>query len=198
MGQRSQIYVKVTDGEKTGVVARYFQWNYGERMVSRARATIEYLKDYIDRYGVDFLFSYDSNLQKLTRIIETNFDMRDVAITSDILEECKEYGFDDIFESQDNNDGQLYIDVTPEGIKYAFVHGDYSVPLDGDEYMDSDYYIDEEGSWMDKFRESDYYDEKDLEYTIDNIKYLWNNATIMTSEDVKAFHDFDYTPFITK
>lgn len=35
MGQRSQIYVRYN--EKL-LFARYFQWNYGTRMISRARS----------------------------------------------------------------------------------------------------------------------------------------------------------------
>lgn len=58
MGQRSQIYIRynvnyvygsATDHPKTqnfkGLIARYFQWNYGERMISRARYIIEEIKD---------------------------------------------------------------------------------------------------------------------------------------------------------
>lgn len=38
MGQRSQIFVRYqeTDGTRK-LVARYYGWNYGERMISRAR-----------------------------------------------------------------------------------------------------------------------------------------------------------------
>ena len=41
MGQRSQIYVRYTNekGEHF-LTARYFGWNYGERMISRARHTL--------------------------------------------------------------------------------------------------------------------------------------------------------------
>ena len=46
MGQRSQIFVRYqeTDGTRK-LVARYYGWNYGERMISRARHTIEWLKE---------------------------------------------------------------------------------------------------------------------------------------------------------
>jgi len=42
MGQRSQIYVRYN---KKLVVTNYYQWNYGERMIRRARYGIEYIKD---------------------------------------------------------------------------------------------------------------------------------------------------------
>lgn len=48
MGQRSQIYVRAS-GQL--IVANYYQWNYAERMISRARYGIEYIdsvKDYSD------------------------------------------------------------------------------------------------------------------------------------------------------
>lgn len=47
MGQRSQIYIHFNVGDNEGMVARYFQWNYGERMISRARSIMEFLdRDY--------------------------------------------------------------------------------------------------------------------------------------------------------
>ena len=48
MGQRSQIYIRYNGDIK---VANYYQWNYGERMISRARAIIEILNDEYLEYG---------------------------------------------------------------------------------------------------------------------------------------------------
>ena len=45
MGMRSQIYVKYNDRL---IIANYYGWNYGERMISRARYGMEYLKYYVD------------------------------------------------------------------------------------------------------------------------------------------------------
>ena len=46
MGQRSQIYVRLKDKEGNKyLIAKYFQWNYGERMISRAKYGIEYCKN---------------------------------------------------------------------------------------------------------------------------------------------------------
>ena len=58
MGERSQIYIRynvnymigsLTENPEAhnykGLIARYFQWNYGERMVIRARYVIESIKD---------------------------------------------------------------------------------------------------------------------------------------------------------
>ena len=45
MGQRSQIYIRIKDEDgNTTLFAKYFQWNFGERMISRARYGIEYIK----------------------------------------------------------------------------------------------------------------------------------------------------------
>ena len=200
MGQRSQIYVRIKSDEQIGVSARYFQWNYGERMVSRARGTIEHIIDYLHgNFSGDEIDAYlrYGGFRKLPRFIETNFDMKDIAISSDILEECNEYGEDDIF-AQDNNDGQLYIDVSEDGIKYAFVGSDFSTPLDGNAYMNWNCYIEEEGvtSWMDMFDRSKFHEIEEIKYTLDNIEYIRNHATLMTEDEVAEFQDFDYTPFI--
>ena len=38
MGQRSQIFVRYNKEEgKKHIIARYYQWNFAERMISRAR-----------------------------------------------------------------------------------------------------------------------------------------------------------------
>ena len=77
MGQRSQIYVRYTnDKGEHFLTARYFNWNYGERMISRARHTLEWIKDNVDY--ADYNFIYHS--EKLARIIDVNFDMHDVMI----------------------------------------------------------------------------------------------------------------------
>lgn len=34
MGQRSQIYIRYENGEKKGLIANYYSWNYGEKMIS--------------------------------------------------------------------------------------------------------------------------------------------------------------------
>ena len=49
MGQRSQIYVRYEKEDNINVArkilaARYYQWNYGECMISRARYSMEWLK----------------------------------------------------------------------------------------------------------------------------------------------------------
>lgn len=130
MGQRSQIFIryeyKENENIKKGFVARYFQWNYGERMISRLRHTAEWLKENV-RYLPKFRSEED-----LVRILETNFDIGDIVHTSDIVDEVIEYDLngkayspifnDDLFFGNDNNDGILLMDVDVEGnIKYALL-----------------------------------------------------------------------------
>lgn len=59
MGQRSQIYVRAS-GQL--IVANYYQWNYAERMISRARYGIEYI-DSVKDYS-DWIFLRDVNVEQ--------------------------------------------------------------------------------------------------------------------------------------
>ena len=188
MGQRSQIYVRYTnDKGEHFLTARYFGWNYGERMVSRARHTMEWILDNF-RYGQHYL-STDNT--KLVRIIDTNFDMHDVVISSDIIEEYFEYFSDEsfsdnVFKFQDNNDGKLFIDVHPNGvIKYAFIDSSCNLdkPKGGLGYM----------SWNHKnWRQSEYINDEQKEKCEANCKYLRDNFKLMTTKELKDFVSCDY------
>ena len=50
MGQRSQIYIRIwdKDNDTPKLYAKYYGWNFGERMISRARHGIEYIKSYME------------------------------------------------------------------------------------------------------------------------------------------------------
>ena len=48
MGQRSQIYVRYNKDGINHLIARYYQWNYGERMISRCKHSIEWIKSILD------------------------------------------------------------------------------------------------------------------------------------------------------
>lgn len=88
-------------------------------MISCARYSMEWLKA-----NHEYLAYYP---EKIPRILDTNFDMIDCVISSDIIKEYKddiEYYSehepemvnkltlnDYVFNSQDNNDGKLFIDV---------------------------------------------------------------------------------------
>ena len=196
MGQRSQIYVRYNTKEGTkSLIARYFQWNYGTRMVSRARGIIEWCKANAAYFDIN-------GIERLIRIIETNFDYRDVCISSNIADEYKQYAFEGetfsqfVFEGQDNNDGQLYIDLninwekrnTPSKrikVKYAFVPYTEDVPMDAEEYMQWD--EKDEAPWR-----NNKYIQGEVKYTERNIRYINKHAKLMTQDEIIEFRSYDY------
>ena len=204
MGQRSQIYIRYnvnyvsgaatknpTTHNYKGLIARYFGWNYGERMVSRARYIIEEIQNEFMKYK--WFFGDAEKLEKLKRICEVNFDMKDIVFSSDIIKEVME-DFDGDMEylfDQDNNDGQLFIDVTDDGIKYCFMEfyneGD---PMDAEQYMKWNCEHETHPDWHIPY---EYMDKETINYTEENIKEINEMATLMTTEEIKAFVEDDYS-----
>lgn len=174
MGQRSQCYVRYNTKENDEqLVARYFQWNYGTRMVSRARHTMEWLQEH--KEYLDF------EVNKIHRIMEVNFDMCDVVLSVDILKEYEEYGegmsFGEyVFEGQDNNDGQLYIDVTDDDIKYCLTYPSEWQPLTAKEYMEHEEW------YSGELKDADL-----KECHEENLKWITDNAKIMTKQELDEF-----------
>lgn len=187
MGQRSQIYIRYNVGNQKGLIARYFSWNYGERMISRARSIIEYIRNTFtgERY-----WASKECLLKLARICEVNFDMKDVSLSTDIIAEVRCYGdrtSAEIFNA-DNNDGQLLIDVSDSGIKYAFIDGpSNSTAMDGNAYMLWDRRGDD---WSEP---DEYLDQEAIDYTRANIKAISEMAELMTEDEVLDFLNDDYS-----
>ena len=164
MGQRSQIFVRYEENGQKKMIARYYQWNYGERMISRARYGIEWLKD---MYKYTFEFE-----RKLYRILDTNFDMIDCVISSDIIKEFIDGDWENdgytlnnfMFYQQDNNDGKLFIDVLSDGtIKYAFLDYNNKKIMSGTEYMKWN----RGKNWKNP---TEYFDQEDVDICIKNIK----------------------------
>lgn len=183
MGQRSQIYIRY---DEKLIVANYYQWNYGERMISRARAAIEWMKEYLDE-GHFFVFENTTYTKKLSRICDINFDMRDVAISCDIVQEWKEQFSDEpfnsiVFNQQDNNDGQLFIDISKDGkIKYCLAKNpDYDTIMDCNAYLEWDL----SAEWK---KPNEYRDQEAIDTCINNIEYIRSNAELMTAEELAAF-----------
>lgn len=189
MGMRSQIYIRYNINGKKGMIARHYYWNYEERMISRARGVIEALKS-------DYWYFGEENIKKLCRICDVNFDMRDIMLSVDIIDEVAEFYDGDcknIF-NQDNNDGQLLIDVTESGIKYCFIpHYDNIVVLDGRHYL----IWDTRHSYPHyRWTEEDppkMMDEDTILYTLDNVAYIDGNVTLMTKEEAEEFVNADYS-----
>lgn len=192
MGQRSQIYIRFNDNGRKRLIARYFNWNYGERMISRARYIMEWLM------GHQEYLILESQGNKLIKIMEVNFDMIDCVDSSDIIQEYinaqwKTNNILDfkgiVFEEQDNNDGQLYIDVTDDGIKYAFIDPyeiDHEI-MDAEKYMVWDY------NESNKSYKELKLDQDILASVENNSKWLKFHAELMTEKELGEFLEYDYS-----
>lgn len=196
MGERSQIFVRYTDSEsgKCYLTARYYDWNFGERMISRCRHTLEWLKDYMDN---ELVFHIGLGAEKLTRILDTNFDMRDVVISSDIVKEYQSdsdwkeiYGLtlnDYIFWHHHNNNGRLLIDIKDCILKYAFLDKTCSTDniMTAAQYMKWNMGV----SWA--LKDSDL--SRDArKVCLDNLLAIKKLAVFMSKEEVEDFLNYDY------
>lgn len=149
MGERSDFFVRVRAKEKTSdkfykhqvFFGLYYQWCYGERMISRLRSAIDFVQSEISgRHG-----SYAINKEQMDRFkkyLGINFDMKDFLNTTDLIPDTVDdiiNGFDtaksDIFDQAENH-GFIYLDITLDDpdqkfgdnkakIKYAFVDSEY-------------------------------------------------------------------------
>lgn len=120
--------------------------------------------------------------------------MRDYQISCDIITEYHEQfpdeNFNDfVFKMQDNNDGKLFIDVcgnNGEIVKYAFLDNKANSHhiMDGEGYMRWD----ETEAW----REKSYLSEEDIQICEDNIKFISQQAELMTTEEIEEFISYNY------
>ena len=212
MGQRSQIYVRFTFPETNGkyLVARYFQWNYGERMVSRVRHTIEWIACQLDStaYKKELIKTAEFE-RKLVHIMETNFDYEDVVLSSDILSEYEEYREDEpfadcVFYGQDNNNGQAFIDVIlkdngKETERFGRTMKDYDVIIkygfakntDGEEPLSPYGYLttDMGEHWKERL------DSEEEALTEKNVKAL-NKYPLLTKDELEEFREYDYLQYM--
>ena len=175
MGQRSQIYVVYKNRAGDNIInATYFQWNYGERMISRARYTMEWIKGQISDFGSLWYTGH-----KLRYIESVNFDYKDVVIGTDLVEEWKEFkdknntSLKDYIFHADNNDGCLIIDARNErNLKYAFTTDDiFNSPVMGPEaYLKWD-------NTPTKIRK--------LKSNKANVRWITHNAKLMKKKELK-------------
>ena len=186
MGQRSQIYVRYTDeNNKHYLIANYYQWNYGERMVSRARHSIEWIQS-----NLKYTWYFTSEKTKLQRILDVNFDMKDIVISQNIIKEFYEYIKsnpkedatlnDYVFYWQDNNDGKLFVDIKGNEIKYCFLNQE----CDTTKIMSASKYM----NWnVPGWRVSQYIDDKQKEFCKNNLKEIPKLAKLMTKKEIEDF-----------
>lgn len=185
MGQRSQIYLRY-NGKL--IFANYYQWNYGERMISRARYGIEWVKEMVDN-GWDFVFRDKSKIEQMRRVFDVNFDMHDVAISCDIVQEWKEQFSDEdfneiVFDEQDNNDGQLFVDIKDGEIYYCFRDMYKNTIMDAHCYMNWD---------AEGWEEREYLSQEDKNTCRENMKAIEEMATLMTMDQLDDFIHGDYS-----
>ena len=187
MGQRSQIYVRYNKDDKVYLIARYYQWNYGERMISRGKHSIEWIKSILN---YDWYLTTET--EKLKRILDVNFDMQDIVMGSDIVKEWDEWDYKDettfnnfVFLEQDNNDGKLFIDIKNGIVKYAFLDSDCHTEhiMNAEQYMNWDC----EG-WI----VNEYIDDEQKLICFNNIKEIAKFAQLMTQEELEDFINCDY------
>ena len=190
MGQRSQIYIRIRTKDKTYLYAKYYQWNYAERMISRARYGIEYIKHYIDEFS-NYMFEDNQIREQINRMFDVNFDMKDVAISVDLIKEHEKYGEESNFnefviKNVDNNDGKLFVDVNAtdnkcKKVKYCLTDYELNI-LTPKAYMDWDW-----ENWL----TDEYLSKEAREKCLNNIEYL-ETIEQMTEEELKDFVDYDY------
>ena len=197
MGQRSQIYVRYNG---TLILANYYSWNYSERMISRARYGMEFIKAYLDG-EYSWVFKDNSYILKLSRIFDTNFDMKDV-VSSNLFNEYIEDGWSNycdlptfVFYQQDNNNGKLFIDIQAEigkddktgkdflksyNIKYALT--DYKIEkiMSATQYMNYDCGKD----WKEP---TEYLSQEAIDICKENINEINKISTIMSKEELQNF-----------
>lgn len=146
MGERSDIFVRIRAKERTTdknykyetFFGLYFQWCYGERMISRLRSAINFAENQIEGWRGETAVS-EERVSKFKRYLAINFDMQDIVEPSDLISDAIKdlmQGWDtakaDIFD-QAQNHGYIYLDITLDDpqerfgenkakIKYAFVN----------------------------------------------------------------------------
>lgn len=192
MSQRSQIFVRFyNETQKREILGRYYGWNLQERMISRARHSIEWLL----AYRTDSILTPNMIRTKLVRILDTNFDKKDVCISSDTVKEyvsLKMQGegtsLNEHLFYHDNNDGKLLIDINHDNVKYAFISSDNEYLGDGDSYMKWDCQCHEKGWDV----PTEWFTYEDVGICKNNIRYLKDNAILLSPEEVDNFLETDY------
>lgn len=149
MGERSNIFVRIRAKKRTSdkkyqmatFFGLYYQWCYGERLISRLRSAIEFVNSDISGWHGEHAVSKETT-DKFKRYLAINFDMKDILDPVDLIPDAvndvmRGYANEkaDIFDQAENH-GFIYLDITlddPEKkfgennakIKYAFVDNEY-------------------------------------------------------------------------
>lgn len=200
MGERSQIYVR---HEGKLILARYYPWNHSDGMISRARYGIEHIKCDVDN-GYTFCFVEDYYINRYIRIFDTDFDRKDVTISTDIFKEFEDWQKEDpaldfgqfCFIEQDNNDGKLLIDIVGKTIKYAFLDDttDLTHIMTARQYMDWNTANWEFPDWENYLDDLSIRNGQPVNWVSlceDNIKEIESMAQLMTEQEVIEYLNTD-------
>ncbi len=190
MGHRSQIYLR-HNGKL--VFASFFHWNCGERMISRARWGMEYLRNLMADKICGFFVNHDT--EQIRRVFDVDFDSHDVQVSYDILKDRRER-FPDaplnsfVFNEQSNN-GQLFLDIRRDTIYYSFRFVELTPDLklknsvlDAEEYMNR--------VLGRNWRNSGYICSEDVATCDANIRAIAEMAMLMSDEQLEEYLAGDY------
>ena len=149
MGERSSIFVRIRSKKRSSdknyqmetFFGLYYQWCYGERMISRLRSAIDFVDSNISGWHGEYVVSKETT-DTFKRYLAVNFDMQDILDPVDLVpylvnDVMRGYATEkaDIFDQAENH-GFIYIDITLDDpdkkfgennakIKYAFVDNEY-------------------------------------------------------------------------
>ena len=149
MAERSNIFVRIRAKNRTSdknykmetFFGLYYDWCYGERMISRLRSAIKFADSDISGWYGEYVVGKELT-GKFKRYLAVNFDMQDIVDTVDLIDDLRNKVMrgnatenTDIFDQLEDH-GFIYIDITlddPDNkfgenkakIKYAFVYNEY-------------------------------------------------------------------------
>lgn len=180
MGMRSEIYVAWRNDDKRILVARYHQWCFSERMLSRAVGILGFLQKAVEW---PHLLKDKDFKRQVEMACDINFDYRDIVLSRDLTHPDFKGDKYNIFTEQDCNDGKLFMLIADDNrtIKYCFTDYTAEEPLDAEQYLKWDL----DGEDLDeKAKERSNY--------LENIETLRKEAVLMTKEELQAFMEADY------
>lgn len=174
MAMCSQIYVMV-DGEL--VIANFYDWNYGQFMVSRARYGIEYLAKNIDNPWMYRRDRLDLGYETSRRYWDVDFDTKCIDQSMDMLTKDRNM-FD-----WDTDDGRLFVMVNSKEkeIKYCFTDNCNKL-MNVDQYLNWDLDVQHWRTW--DIRGWNDHTRNVCSGNTNRIKKL---AKLMTQEELDAF-----------
>jgi hypothetical protein len=170
---------------------------------------MEYVKD---RSAYDW---WDFDAEKIAKFLNINFDMRDIAESTNILEEYVEEYLEDmstypqnltqfLFFGQANNDGKLFIDINLEDGKEEFKYAFLDDECNTDYIMDPNSYMNWEQSYIhySHWTDDDWavpnkcFTDEDIKICKENIEFIKETGQLMTITDLMNFIEYDYTEFV--